>query len=81
MHLNEAFYGNRESLQANPILDIETDDPNCINGDELLSLQDYFYEGSCSNGLHLDNIGYTGVDNGLITFNKFTISNEEFYEL
>lgn len=81
MHLNEAFYGNRESLQDNPILDIETNDPNCINGDELLSLQDYFYEGSCSNGLHLDNIGYTGVDNGLITFNKFTISNEEFYKL
>ena len=32
-------------------------------------------------GVDMENIGMTGVDNGLIKFNKYAISNKEFLDL
>ena len=32
-------------------------------------------------GVDMENIGMTGVDNGLITFNKYAISNKEFLDI
>ena len=41
----------------------------------------YVWGGSVNNGVILNNIGYTGVDNGIITFRKDKISNAEFLKL
>lgn len=34
-----------------------------------------------SEGVSLKNIGFTGIDNGLISYDKGTITNEEFYKI
>lgn len=53
----------------------------CIGENELISLEDYIWEDAVSNGITLNYIGYTGVDNGYIFYEKDKISNKEFYEL
>lgn len=47
----------------------------------LIGLKEYTWDDAVNNGITLSNIGYTGVDNGLITFKKDRITNEEFIEL
>lgn len=63
------------------ISSIDTSEPGCVNNNELISKKDYYYEDSCTNGLELLNIGYTGVDNGLISYQKDRITDEEFYNI
>jgi hypothetical protein len=63
------------------ILEIDPSNPLCIEGDTISSLPDYLYPNACKNGLKLENIGYTGVDNGLIHYRKDRISNDDFYKL
>lgn len=54
----------------------------CIgNDDKIHSLSDYFWDNAKNDGLILDNIGFTGIDNGLIKYRKDIISNEEYYKL
>ena len=60
---------------------IDTTNDVCLSGNELTSLEDYFYSEACSHGLKLENIGYTGVDNGLISYIKDRITNREFYQI
>ena len=60
---------------------IDTTDPDCVWFDSLYSKADYFWDKAVNNGLSLKNIGYTGVDNGLINYLKDRISNEEFLKL
>lgn len=60
---------------------IDTDDESCQTDNGLCSTGNYSWDEAINNGLTLSNIGYTGVDNGLITFDKATISNEKFIEL
>ena len=60
---------------------IDTTNPECVSGKSLTSLSEYFYGDACSKGLHLENIGFTGVDNGFISYRKDRITNEEFYKL
>lgn len=60
---------------------IDTTNPECVSGDDLTSLSGYSYDMVCNNGLELENIGYTGVDNGLISYQKDRITNEEFYKI
>ena len=60
---------------------IDTNDESCITDEGLCSTGTYFWDEAVNNGLSLYNIGYTGVDNGLIKFDKYTISNEEFTKL
>lgn len=81
MHLNEAYTSNLVLNEGCLISSIDTTEPDCIDGDELLSLWDYFYEDGCYNGIKLDNIGFTGVDNGLITYRKDRITNEQFRKI
>ena len=81
MHLNADSPGNGGLVDDCLGVFIDTTDPECLKGDGLTSLPEYFYDGYCNNGLILDNIGYTGVDNGLITYRKDRISNDEFYRL
>ena len=39
------------------------------------------WDKSINEGVHLQNIGFTGVDNGLISFKKDRITNKEFLDL
>lgn len=39
------------------------------------------WSGATNEGIELDNIGLTGVDNGLLSFQKDRITNEEFLEI
>lgn len=60
---------------------IDTTDPDCIWFDSLYSKLKYHWDKAVNNGLLLRNIGYTGVDNGLINYQKDRTSNEEFLKL
>lgn len=60
---------------------IDLNDGDCVWFDTLYSKKDYKWENTVNNGLKLENIGFTGMDNGLITFKKDTTSNKDFIDL
>ena len=60
---------------------IDTDTEECIIEDGLKSIDRYRYSECKSNGIELNNIGFTGMDNGLIEFDKYKVTPEEFVEL
>ena len=60
---------------------IDFNDPNCVFWDEAISKNEYVWEKSVNEGVTLGYIGVTGVDNGLITYEKDRITNKEFLEL
>ena len=60
---------------------IDTNIPNCIAEDGVVSLKQYKWEESVNKGITLSNIGFTGIDNGLITYERDYITNEEFLKL
>lgn len=51
----------------------------CIDSDTFKS--DFVWDEAYNKGFTLSNIGYTGVDNGFIHYDKTRISNAEFIEL
>lgn len=60
---------------------IDTNEPDCIFMDEMTSVPTFKWSDAVSEGITLYNIGLTGVDNGLISFRKDRITNEEFLKL
>ena len=60
---------------------IDTNDGDCVWFDTLYSKEDYKWENVVNTGLKLENIGFTGMDNGLITFKKDTTSHKDFIDL
>lgn len=81
-----------KSLQSGAIIEgltekclssyIDVTNPLCIDRTgNLVSTDEYVYQGAVSNGVTLENIGMTGVDNGRYTFDKDTITDEEFLEI
>jgi hypothetical protein len=60
---------------------IDTDNDLCVSGNSLVSDSSYTYSNACSYGVDLQNIGLTGVDNGLISFRRDLVTNKEFYDL
>lgn len=60
---------------------IDVTNDECLSGDNLTSVSGYSWDDACNNGLVLENIGFTGVDNGLIRYQKDRIDNKEFYEI
>lgn len=61
---------------------IDTTVPDCTETENyLVSMSDYTYDMCHSKGIRLENIGYTGVDNGLFVFDKNTITDKEFNEI
>lgn len=68
---------------------IDTNMPECIEDEyiedksrqNLVSMDRYFWEDAVNNGLELNHIGYTGIDNGLILFDKDNITQEELDEI
>lgn len=60
---------------------IDTNLDECRDNNNLQSLSEYQWDEAVNNGVALNNIGLTGMDNGLITFDKDTITEEEFLKL
>lgn len=60
---------------------IDFNDPNCVFWDEAMSKNEYVWENSINDGVTLDYIGVTGVDNGFITYEKDRITNKEFLDI
>lgn len=60
---------------------VDTDDPDCVWFDKIYAKKDYKWENAINEGAELCNFGYTGMDNGQITYQKDRISNKEFFEL
>ena len=84
MHLYESQAGGdiKDGLQEDCLAAyIDTTFDECIGDSELVSLPGYVWDEAVNNGVELNNIGLTGVDNGLITYDKDTITEEEFNEL
>lgn len=61
---------------------IDTTNSDCtVVDDWLYSTKSYQWESGTSIGYALYNVGYTGVDNGLIRFRKDRISNADFVKI
>lgn len=60
---------------------IDTNDPDCLYFDDMISKSSFTWNECVNNGFIFKNIGYTGVDNGIITFRKDKITNEEFLNI
>lgn len=60
---------------------IDFNDARCVWMNQALSLPNYHWDDAVNNGIILSSIGYTGVDNGFITFEKDSITNSKFIEL
>lgn len=60
---------------------IDAELKECIDGNWLYSTSKYYWENAKSIGYDLKNIGYTGLDNGLIPFRRDTITNRDFVNI
>lgn len=82
LSLKQGYSDVNESLTTDCLVAyIDTTDSDCVWFDSLFSKSDYKWSDSINDGIKLDNIGYTGVDNGLIHYEKDKINNETFYNL
>ena len=77
------FYSDPNSMYDECLISyIDTSLPECVSGDTwLFSTNDYQWESAYTTNNTLHNIGYTGVDNGLIRYRKDRISNKEFFDI
>lgn len=72
----------QEGLQTECLVSyINLNNPDCIWFDDLYSDANYSWDEAVNNGVKLNYIGFTGVDNGLISYRKDQINNETFYKL
>lgn len=60
---------------------INLEDINCITESGVKTLSNNVWGNAYSVGYGLDNIGYTGFDNGLIYFERDRVCNKEFVDL
>lgn len=83
LSLDDTSYSHDNNADNNDCLSINVDfnDPECMWFDEFYSKQTNLWDKAINNGLTLDSIGFTGVDNGLLTYEKDSISNKEFLDI
>ena len=60
---------------------LDFNDPECVFWDDAFSKNDYIWENAINDGVIMDYIGVTGVDNGFISFQKDRITNKEFLNI
>ena len=70
-------YEDADCLSAN----IDINNSDCVWFDTLYSKKENVWVDAVNDGLSLNSIGFTGMDNGLITFEKDKITNREFLDL
>lgn len=62
--------------------DIDLSDSECIGDNNwIFGKKDYSWSHAVSNGITLNNIGFTGVDNGLISYRRDRIMNNDFVKI
>jgi len=66
---------------SNLISFIDINDNSCIGVNKIYGSGNYKWSSSINKGLELKNIGFTGIDNGLILFDKKTITSNELLQL
>ena len=76
LYKGETTYQNLSDLQNMSIVDFSS-----FNIKDGILYSDVIWDGSVNEGVELNNIGFTGMDNGLISFRKDRITNEKFLEL
>lgn len=60
---------------------IDLSDKACYEDGRIVSKEEYMWDGAVNDGAELKDIGFTGMDNGLIKFDKDAINDEEFLDL
>ena len=63
----------------NVVVNIDLNNGDCVWFDKLYSSN--IWENAVNKGLSLKNVGYTGIDNGLISYDKTKISNTNFLQM
>lgn len=76
IYKGETIHQDANSLKDISLIDFS--DLNIIDGVLYSSVE---WSGATNNGVMLDNIGFTGMDNGLITFRRDRITNADFLNL
>ena len=78
-----AYNGYGAKLYDNCLISyIDSSDDDCVSGNTwLFSKNNYQWESAYTTNSVLSNIGYTGIDNGLITYRKDRISNKQFVDI
>lgn len=76
------YYTSDNSLFDDCLISyIDLSSPECVFGDEINGSSDYVWDKSYTNDGILNNVGYTGFDNGLIHFRRDKIVNKDFLNL
>lgn len=73
---NEVITYNKSYLDSLSIADFSN-----LNIKDNILYSESVWDKAINEGVELNNIGFTGVDNGIISFRKDRISNEKFLEL
>lgn len=60
---------------------IDINNPNCVWFDDLYSDENYKWKQAVNNGIELNSIGYTGIDNGIVKFEKDCTNSRNFLKL
>lgn len=83
IYLSQGGSGVQEPVLQEDCLSayIDTTLPECVNEDGLVSMEEYVWNDAVNDGVRLENIGLTGVDNGLVKFEKDGIIVEDFMDL
>jgi len=76
MILNSSAY-----YDSNLISFVDINNGACVSGDTLYSNSEYKWPDSINSGITFTNIGFTGIDNGLISFNKDEITSDDLFNL
>lgn len=76
LYKGDIFYQSKDTLKDMAIADFSS---LAISSGILYS--DIVWTGSTNKGVELEDIGFTGMDNGLIKFRKDRITNEQFLKL
>lgn len=78
-----SFYSSPNSMYDKCLISyIDASLPECYSGNTwLFSSNDYQWESAYTVSNTLNNFGYTGIDNGFITYRKDRISNKDFFDI
>lgn len=69
----------KQVKDVNIVANIDLNIGDCVWFDKLYSNKEWVK--AVNNGLVLNNIGYTGIDNGLISYDKTMMSNHQFLNI
>lgn len=83
LYLNQCGWSGYGEWYHKPCLAamIDTTVDECMIENGLQSMGEYVYSKCKSKGLRLDNIGFTGTDNGMVLFDRDSIKPEDFTKL